>query len=142
MPENFLLAVSRLENRTDEIVAKSLEAGGAVVLSKVRGNLRSSVGRGIKYQSRSTGELIGALGISPVKVDRRGNHNLKIGFSEPRRSRAGGKRVSNAMLANILEYGKHGQPAKPFLRPARNASRAECIRVMTAALESEIRRLM
>ena len=24
--------------------------------------------------------------------------------------------MSNAMLANVLEYGKHGQPPKPFLK--------------------------
>ena len=62
--------------------------------------------------------------------------NIKIGFSEPRSD--GG---SNAKLANILEYGKHGQPAKPFLKPAKSASRAECIRVMKQKLEEEVAKL-
>ena len=48
---------------------------------------------------------------------------------------------SNAKLANILEYGKHGQPAKPFLKPAKSASRAECIRVMKQKLEEEVVKL-
>ena len=48
---------------------------------------------------------------------------------------------SNAKLANILEYGKHGQPAKPFLKPAKTASRQECIDAMTKALDEEVEKL-
>ena len=48
---------------------------------------------------------------------------------------------SNAKLANILEYGKHGQPAKPFLKPAKSASKAECIRVMEQTLKEEVEKL-
>jgi hypothetical protein len=43
---------------------------------------------------------------------------VKIGFKEPRRNGE-----SNAKIANIIEYGKSGQPPKPFLKPARSASR-------------------
>ena len=50
----------------------------------------------------------------------------------PNRARDGG---SNAKIANVLEYGKHGQPAKPFLKPAKSASKAECIHVMEQTLE-------
>jgi hypothetical protein len=39
MPEEFLLRLSRLGERTDEIIPKVLEAGGEVVLSKVKSNL-------------------------------------------------------------------------------------------------------
>jgi hypothetical protein len=134
MPEDFLLAISRLAERTDEIVPRVLEAGGKVVLAKVRGNLRAVIGKGIKYAARSTGELESALGLSPAKLDRDGNFNVKIGFAEPRR----GTKTSNAMIANVLEHGKHGQPPKPFMKPAKTASRAECIAAMTAKLESEV----
>ena len=147
MPEQFLLKVSRLGDQTDTIIEKALKAGGKVVLDKVRGNLRSAVGKGTKYKSRSTGELEGALGLSPVKIDRKGVHNAKVGFSEPRRKQyaAKGKRgyytITNAMLATVLEYGKHGQPAKPFLKPAKSASRKPCQEEMRRTLEEEIQRL-
>ena len=138
MPESFLQAISTLADRTDEIVPKVLEAGGKVVLAKVRGNLQSVIGRGVKYKSRSTGELLSALGLSPAKLTRDGSGwDIKIGFREPRK---GGK-VTNAMLANILEYGKHGQPPKPFLKPARTQSRAAAISAMQDALREEIDRL-
>ena len=61
------------------------------------------------------------------------NSNVKIGFSEPH---TGGKR--NAMLASILEYGKSGQPPKPFMKPAQAQSRKACQRVMKEVLEREV----
>ncbi len=136
MPEEFLLKVSRLAEKTDEIIPKVLEAGAEVVYDKVKSNLSSVVGKNTKVKSHSTGELESALGVSPAKQDRDGNFNVKIGFAEPRSD--GG---SNAKLANILEYGKHGQPPKPFLKPAKSRSRGACIEAMTNKLESEIEKL-
>ena len=136
MPDELLVKLSRLGTKSDEIAAMALEAGGQVVLDKVKSNLESVIGSDTKYDSRSTGELVESLGLTPPKIDRNGNSNVKIGFSEPRSD--GG---SNAMLANLIEYGKHGQPAKPFLKPAKSASRAECIRVMSQTLEEEIQKL-
>lgn len=136
LPEEFLLKISRLGDKTDEILPRVLEAGGEVVLDKVRENLQAVVGRDTKEASRSTGELVSALGVSPAKIDRDGNYNVKVGFAEPRPD---GK--SNAMIANILEYGKSGQPPKPFLKPEKSASRAPCIEAMKQALEQEVEKL-
>ncbi|MDO4564712.1 MAG: HK97 gp10 family phage protein [Clostridia bacterium] len=133
MPDDYLERLSQLGNRTDEVAERVLEAGGEVVLAKVKSRLSSVVGKGTKYDSRSTGELEGAVGLSPVKVDRDGNHNIKVGFSEPH---SGG--VTNAQLANMLEYGKSGQPARPFLKPAKSASRAECIEAMKRRFQQEV----
>ena len=132
MPEEFLLKLSRLADRTDEIIPKVLEAGGDIVLSKVKNNLSSVVGNGTKEESRSTGELESALGLSPALMGRNGNFNVKIGFSEPRSD--GG---SNAKIANILEYGRHGKPAKPFLKPAKTQSKSACIETMKTKLQEE-----
>lgn len=136
LPEEFLLKISRLGSDFDRVADSVLQAGGEVVLAKVRSNLSAVIGRATKYDSRSTGELEQSLGLSPVKLNREGNHDIKIGFSEPRSD--GG---SNAKLANVLEYGKHGQPAKPFLKPAKSASKAECIRVMEQTLKEEVEKL-
>lgn len=136
MPEEFLLKLSKLGANTDAVAEKVLKAGGEVVLKRTQANLSAVIGSGLKYDARSTGELEGSLGLTPAKMDRNGNHNIKLGFSEPRSDGS-----SNAMLANLIEYGKHGQPAKPFLKPAKSASRAECIRVMSQTLEEEIQKL-
>ena len=133
MPEDFLLKISQLGSNFDSVAESVLEAGGEVVLAKVQSNLTDVVGSGTKYDSRSTGELERSLGLSPAKLNRDGNHDIKVGFSEPR---SDGE--SNAKLANILEYGKHGQHAKPFLKPAKTASRKDCIEAMKAKLKSEV----
>ena len=136
MPDAFLEKMSRLGAEFDSVAESVLDAGGEVVLEKVQSNLSSVIGSGTKYDSRSTGELARSLGLSPAKVNRDGNHDIKIGFAEPRSDGD-----SNAKIANILEYGKHGQPAKPFLKPAKSASRAECIHVMKQKLDEEVAKL-
>jgi HK97 gp10 family phage protein len=133
IPDEFLQKVSRLGDKTDDIVPRVLQAGAEVVLAKVKANLQAVIGKNTKYESRSTGELVSALGVSPAKVDRNGNHDVKIGFSEPR-----GDGNSNARIANIIEYGKSGQAAKPFLSPAKSATRKPCVEAMIQALESEL----
>jgi HK97 gp10 family phage protein len=133
MPEDFLQKVSTLGEKTDEIIPRVLEAGGKVMLSKVKNNLKAVVGKGTKYDSRTTGELVDALGVSGARMDREGNYNVKIGFAEPRRDGE-----SNAKIANILEYGKHGQPARPFLKPAKSTAKDACVDAMKTKLEEEI----
>lgn len=136
MPEEFLMKVSRLADKTDTILPKVLEAGGKVVESKVRSNLASVIGKDTKKPSRSTGQLLSALGTSPAKQDRNGNFNVKVGFSEPRRNGD-----SNAKIASVLEYGRSGQRAKPFLKPAKSASKSAAIEAMKEKLEAEVKGL-
>jgi len=131
-----MLKISKLEEKTDEIIPRVLEAGAEVVYEKVKSNLEAVVGKGTKYESRSTGELIESLGVSPALLDKNGNYNVKVGFSEPRKDSG-----SNARIANIIEYGKSGQPPKPFLKPAKTTSRKPCIEKMKSVLEKEIDQL-
>lgn len=136
MPEDFLLKLSRLGDKTDEICEKVLNAGGEVVLAKVKSNLSAVIGKDTKIDSRSTGELEKSLGLSPVLIDDNGNANIKIGFKEPR---SDGE--SNAKIASIIEYGKKGQPPKPFLKPARTSSKKACVKAMVETLEQEVKNL-
>lgn len=136
MPDDFLLKVSKLGSDFDPVAEKILKAGGEVIFKRTKSNLSAVVGKGTKHESRSTGELEKALGVTSVRLDRNGNQNIKIGFSEPRPDGE-----SNAKIANILEYGKHGQPAKPFLKPAKSASKSECISVMKSTFEEEVKKI-
>lgn len=136
LPDDFRAKLSHLGKDTDSVAEKVLEAGGKVVLAKVKSNLAAAIGSGTKDVSRSTGELVQSLGLSPVKLNREANHDIKIGFSEPRSDGS-----SNAKIANILEYGKHGQPAKPFLKPAKSAVKTACIRAMEQVLMEELEKL-
>ena len=133
MPDEFLERISKIGSDFDSIAETVLETGGEVVLARTKSNLSAVIGKGTKYESRSTGELESALGMTTVKMDKQGNHNIKIGFAEPRSDGD-----SNAKIANIIEYGKHGQPAKPFLKPAKRASKNECITAMQNKFEEEV----
>lgn len=133
MPEDFLMKLSRLDEKTDEIIPRVLKTGGDVVKEKVKSNLQSVIGKSTKEDSRSTGELLSALGISSARQDRDGNFNVKVGFSEPRKDG-----IKNSMIAGVLEYGKQGQPPKPFLKPAKAASRKPCVDAMIKALDEEV----
>ena len=133
LPDDFLEKISRLGSKTDVICEKMLKAGGEVVLSRVKSNLSSVIGSGTKYKSRSTGELERALGLSKVRIDKNGNYNIKIGFAESRKDGS-----SNAKLANIIEYGKSGQVAKPFMKPAKASSKSKCIEVMKSTFDKEV----
>ena len=134
MPDELLEKLSRLGAESDAIAERVLEVGGDVVVSKVKSNLSAVIGSGVKFDSRSTGELERSLGVSPVKIDKYGNSNIKIGFTEPRADNE-----SNAKIANIIEYGKSGQPAKPFLKPAKSATKTACMNAMKQKLEQEVK---
>ena len=132
MPTDLLDQLARMGNALDAAIPKALAAGGKVVMQKMKSNLQAAIGRGTKYKSRSTGKLAASLGVSPAKLDREGNLDVKVGFSEGRGN------VSNAMLANLLEYGKHGQLPKPFLKQTKSTSRKPCIEAMQAMLKEEL----
>ena len=134
MPTDFLMQLSKLGERTDEIVEAALEAGGAVVLDAVKSNLQSAVGRGT-HDSKTTGELVRSLGMSKPRHNRDGSGtDVKVGFAEPRSDGC-----SNAKIAHILEYGRPGkQPPRPFMKPARRKSEKQCVEAMRAVFEKEV----
>lgn len=136
LPEELLEKLSKLGSESDAVAERVLKAGSDVVLAKVKSNLSAVIGSGVKFDKRSTGELERSLGVTPVKVDKEGNHNVKIGFSEPR---SDGE--SNAKIATIIEYGKSGQPPKPFMKPAKSSTRSACMSAMKRQLEEEVDKL-
>ncbi|MBU5627707.1 HK97 gp10 family phage protein [Oscillibacter sp. MSJ-2] len=129
LPEELINQLSEFDKHTGEIMDAALTAGAKVACKQAKTNLSFAIGSGTKEPSQSTGELVRALGVTPVKPDRDG-WNVRVGFAEPRRD---GK--SNAMVANILEYGsrKHNQPARPFMKPAADSTKA--------AAKAEIKRV-
>ena len=133
MPTEFMDQLAKAAEKSDTAIPKALKAGGKVVFEKMQANLHAAIGRGTKYKSRSTGKLLAAMGVSPVKVNGEGNYDVKVGFAEGRGD------ANNAMLANLLEYGKHGQPPKPFLKRTKSSSQAQCIEAMQTVLKEELK---
>ncbi len=144
LPQDLMKKIDRLGQNTDRICEKALTEGAKVMEKSIAAHLLQVVGKDTKVESRSTGELQAALGISPVKIDRNGNHDIKIGFREPRSQQTSpkGKRsyneVTNAMIANVLEYGRKGQAPKPFLAPAKKAAKKDTTATMESVLQEEM----
>lgn len=144
-PKKFEDELAKYGEKLEPAIDKALEAGGDIMKDKISSALSAVVGKDTKIESRSTGELVGSLGVSPPDTDFKGIRNVHVGFNEPRREQnaAKGKRSyklrTNAMIANVLEYGKHGQPAKPFLAPAKAAGKSAAISAMKSVLESELK---
>lgn len=128
LPTTVLDKLTVAGARLDEHAEAALKAGASVVEPVMRANLAAAItGR------YATGQLAAALGVSPVKTDRAGNHNVKVGFDEPRQD--GG---SNAKIATILEYGSTRQPARPFLTRTRRTTRTPALEAMKRVLAERL----
>ncbi len=132
LPNNFIDALQAASTLLDAAAGDVLNAGAGVVEPRLRANLTAAIGQGAT-PSRSTGQLLAALGTTSVKVNSRGEHNLKIGFAENRRDVR-----SNALIANVLEHGKSNQPARPFLAPTRSQTRRPATEAMKQALTARM----
>lgn len=135
LPDDLLEKLSKLGEKSDEITEKMLQAGGEIVRDELKKQLESIIGKDLKYPSRTTGKLIGSVGVSGVRMDRNGDFDIKIGFDDHRDD---GK--SNAMIANIIEYGKSNQPAKPFINKTKNKAKKRCEAAMTQVFEEEVKK--
>ena len=151
LPGDLMIGLERLSKQADAVVKKTLEAGAEIVEEKARANLKNSL------KGDSSGQLLDALGISPVKPnDKLDGWDIKIGFNEPRKDYKGGTtykkklksgklseyKLTNAMIANILEYGKKGQAAKPFMKPAQDATKAKARAVMKKVFSEEANKIV
>ena len=136
LPDEFMNQLSEFDSRLEDIFTKALEDGAEIAEAQARANLKAVIGSGTKFPSKSTGQLLGALGTSPVKPSSLGGFDIRIGFSEPRKD--GG---SNEKVANILEYGKKGQAAKPFMKPAEDATKSKVREKMKETFEAEAEKI-
>lgn len=135
LPDDILLSLSKLGDKLDTAAPKALEEGAEVVLRHMKQNLKSVIGKDTKYPSRSKGDLEQSLGMTPALQDRNGNWNIRVGVGDSKDSMG----VSNALKAQVLEYGKSGQRPKPWMKPAKRKAKREMEQAMKAVLESEVK---
>lgn len=133
LPNSFIDKLQGVSRNLDTYAEEALKAGAGVVEPVMAANLKASIGKGTVRESESTGQLAGALGVSPVKARADGKHDIKVGFAE---NRADGR--SNALIANVLEYGSSRQVARPFLAPTRVRIRKTAIEAMKHALATRL----
>ena len=89
-PDELVTKLAKLEGRTDEVMDRVMNAGAEAVKPIMASNLAGAIGRNTKRKSKSTGQLAGSLGISPVRVDEGGTLDDPASFV---------KRINQLMLA-------------------------------------------
>lgn len=136
LPNDFIDALDSASSLIDNSAEQVLKAGANIVEPRMRSNLSTAIGSSTKQPSRSTGQLAKALGTAPVKVNSRGDYNVKVGFAE---NRDDGR--ANALIANVLEHGRSNQPARPFLAPTRSQTRRAAITAMKQTLAARIQQV-
>ena len=136
LPNDFIDALDSASSLIDNSAEQVLKAGANIVEPRMRSNLSAAIGSSTKQPSRSTGQLAKALGTAPVKVNSRGDYNVKVGFAE---NRDDGR--ANALIANVLEHGRSNQPARPFLAPTRSQTRRAALTAMKQTLAARIQQV-
>lgn len=136
LPNDFIDALDSASSLIENCAEQVLKAGANIVEPRMRSNLSAAIGSSTKQPSRSTGQLAKALGTAPVKVNSRGDYNVKVGFAE---NRDDGR--ANALIANVLEHGRSNQPARPFLAPTRSQTRRAAITAMKQTLAARIQQV-
>jgi len=142
LPHDFMRKLERIDKDINGITQKVLNQGADFVLPKLKAKARSVVGKGTKYPSRSTGEAVDSIGKSPVKKNRRKGIDVKLGVADPRKRQPKNARLplTNAMLLNIIEYGKKAvdQPPKPIVRPIEAQYKDQTLSLMARELDKEV----
>lgn len=122
-----------------ENINAAIDGAMPILTGKMKTELRSA----IKGDGK---ELADSITASKAKRSRNGAYIAaaypKGKSSRPRHPNGSGRErvppVSNAMKAAIINYGKHGQPAKPWLTKAVNDSRTAVENALEKAFEEKI----
>ena len=140
IPSNLQSKIDKIAKQSPEIIDKCVEEGAEVAKEAVERNLVA-----VLSPEHQNGELVRSIGVTPVKVNREGVHNARVGFREPRKNqtKAKGKRSyyvqTNAMIANVLEYGRSGkQKARPFLQKAMKECEQKVMETMEQTFDREV----
>lgn len=129
--EEYAAKLSRLGEKGEEIAKKAVYEGAGIVADQIRGNLQKVI------SGESTGDLERSLGITPIQLDADGMWNAKIGFDG-----YDSKGVPNQLKARVMESGSSKRKARPFVRPAVNATRAKARAAMERVVHEEINKIM
>lgn len=136
---DFEIRLNRSATDFKRIAEKAIRAGAAIIATKMQENLRGVL------SPAATGQLVAALGITPVKQGLNYDYNAHIGFDGYRQPGYGKfpQGVPFQLIARSFESGAGDwRPAKPFAKPAVMATKDRVREEMNRVAEEEFRKIM
>lgn len=148
--EEYALKLEAVGARSEEMAIKAIETGAGIVTNEIRKNLTANLndpesasrnGRVLfkNFYNKTSGSLFESLGITPVKRDKDGILQAKIGFGDPNYDSKG---VANVLKARVMESGTSTIRKRPFVRPAVNAKKKDAVEAMQRVIDEEIEKIM
>ena len=136
---DYELRLNRSATDFAKVAETAIRAGAAVIATQMQQNLEGIL------SPKATGQLVAALGITPVKQGKDYSYNAHIGFDgyQPPGYGKFPKGVPFQLIARSFESGAGDwRPPKPFAKPAVRATRERVKEVMTKAAEEEFEKIM
>lgn len=133
LPNSFIDSLDNVSRKLDTYTEDTLKAGAGVLEPIMGRQAQSKYRQRTVRESESTGQLTVTLGVFSVKARADGKHDIKLGFAEIRADSR-----SNALIANVLEYGSIRQASRPFLAPTRIRTRKTVIEAMKRTLTTRL----
>ena len=137
--DDFMIRLERAATDFPSVAEKVIRAGAAVLAPVMRRRLSGIL------SASATGQLVAALGITPVKQDRNADYNAHIGFDGYQQPGYGKFPIGVpfSLIARSFESGAGDwRPKTPFARPAMLEAREAMSAAMTAAAEEEYKKIM
>lgn len=152
--EEYAVKLSRYAAKSDEIAKKAIYTGAGMVADEIRKNIEALPED--EFRHLNTGEtfkgipkeqkidILHGLGVTPIDVDRDGNHNAKIGFDGygSMKTKKYPKGVPNALIARATESGSSVRNKTPFVRPAIKTIKKNAINAMEQVVDEETKKIM
>lgn len=150
--EDYMRRLSQLGEGSAAIAKKAVYEASGIVADRIRKNLednirtqQSAAKRGnsssfslLKKQGeKRTGDLVRSLGITPIKLDKNGILNVKIGFDG-----YDSRGVPNQLKARVMESGSSTIEPRPFVKPAVKATKKAAEEAMNRVINEEIEKIM
>lgn len=136
LPDEMIQSIAKLGSNYDRIIKAVLKEGAKPLYDTTKSNLKDSIGRDTKQDSKSKGDLLKSIRITMPFLDKGSNWSIKVGCEG-----LDSKGVSNALKASVLEHGKSDQRARPWLKPSGLKAKKACIEKMKQTFEAEVDKL-
>ncbi len=133
VPKELMQTIQQLEKESPEICEKMIDAGLDVAYKAIESKVPVADG-GLKRSLKKTKPKISKSG------DWFGNLRF-MGYDSTKISKRHPKGTPNALKAAVYEYGKPGQPARPFLRPAMQSAETEITAAMQKVYDEEVKKI-